>query len=196
MAASSSTLSRIWQGLQGTWRLDRKLHSANAAEPSGTCTGTASFTSREPAVFKGEDGKLELASREMLYSEKGEFEMTPTSGMANVPRFGFSRKYVWRLQDEKADNPTVTIWFVKPGTETIDYLFHKIDLRLTGEQRGTVNGTSSVEGSGGHLCIEDFYSSVYTFHLGKEGILNGWDMLHEVRGPKKDQIIETAFTKS
>lgn len=194
-----STIEQVWRQLQGTWSLTRKLHSVNAAEPSGDCRGTATFKIRQPAIFVDDDGVLQNATQEMLYAEQGDFEMATTAGSTNVPKFSFSRKYVWRLQNDKTKNPEISIWFVKPGTEQIDYLFHKVLFQHVTEHTKEGKDRSSVECSGGHLCVEDFYSSTYTFHLqdGEDGqaLLQDWDMLHEVRGPKKDQVIETHFTK-
>jgi len=201
MTQKSSALTTLWNGLQGTWQLKRKLHSMNAAEPSGNCIGTASFTPRQPAIFVDNEGKLQNASKEMLYSEQGDFEMLSTNSMANAPKFSFSRKYVWRLQDEKSANPEISIWFVKPGTEQLDYLFHKFLVQDVTEDKKSPKSLTTVECSGGHLCVEDYYSSTYTFQLGERtnndpnnGNIACWTMLHEVRGPKKDQIIETKFT--
>lgn len=202
MTPKSDALSILWHGLQGTWQLKRSLHSLNAAEPSGNCTGVAAFTSRQPAVFVNADGKLQMASQEMLYSEQGEFDMASTVGTP-MPKFSFSRKYVWRLQDENAQQPEISVWFVKPGTEEIDYLFHKFLVQSFTEDSMNDSHISNIECSGGHLCVEDYYSSTYAFQFssetqscGGEDVLASWTMLHEVRGPKKDQVIETTFTKA
>jgi hypothetical protein len=150
----------------------------------------------------GEDGKLDIADAELLYHEQGEFEMMKTTGdnLTSVPTFTFSRKYVWRLQ--KADNAcTVSIWFTKPGTDLIDYLFHKIDIPLEQDETSRANGRLVLNGSGGHLCVEDFYSSSYAFTLSRRSdtsspALVSWTTVHEVLGPKKDQHIETTFVRS
>ncbi|KAK5943240.1 hypothetical protein PMZ80_004247 [Knufia obscura] len=200
MTQKSSALNKLWHGLQGTWQLKRKLHSMNASEPSGTCTGIATFTSRQPAVFLDGDDKLQTASKEMLYSEQGEFEMTSAGSATNLPKFSFSRKYVWRLQDEKSATPEISVWFVKPGSEQIDYLFHKFLVQDVTADKKLDQPSTIVQCSGGHLCVEDYYSSTYTFQLCESSacssdnfLLACWNMLHEVRGPKKDQIIETEF---
>lgn len=199
MSQKSSVVARVWQRLEGTWNLTRKLHSINAAEPSGNCKGTATFTIRQPAIFVDDDGALQNASKEMLYSEQGEFEMSTTDSSVSVPRFTFSRKYVWRLQQDKSANSEITIWFVKPGTDQIDYLFHKFLLQHVTKTSRDGKTCSSIECSGGHLCVEDYYSSTYIFHLQEESAesssLQEWDMVHEVRGPKKDQLIETSFSR-
>lgn len=201
MASMVSQMDTMWHGLPGTWQLTRSLHSMNAAEPSGNCRGTAEFTPRQPAIFVDEDGKFQNASREMLYSEQGEFEMigNASGGTTKPPKFTFSRKYVWRLQDRQDSSPEISIWFVKPGTDKIDYLFHKFVVQSTKED---ADSTNVVECSGGHLCVEDYYSSEYTFRLTstddkntQESRLASWKMLHEVRGPNKDQVITTDFER-
>jgi len=201
MTQKSSALITLWHGLQGTWQLKRSLHSMTAAHPSGDCNGTASFTVRQPAVFIDGEGKLQNASKEMLYSEQGDFQLTSTDGMTNLPKFSFSRKYVWRLQDEDSVAPQISIWFVKPGTDQIDYLFHKVVLQDVTDGEKLDKSSIVVECNGGHLCVEDYYSSTYTFQLVKtpttmsdDLALASWTMLHEVRGPKKDQIVETKFS--
>lgn len=174
----------------------------NTAEPSGNCTGIATFTPRQPAVFVDDEGKLQNASKEMLYSEQGDFEMTSTTPGSGIPKFSFSRKYIWRLQDDKMERPEISIWFVKPGTEQIDYLFHKFLVQNVTDTAADGSTASSVECSGGHLCVEDYYSSTYTFQLDGQAQQNlsdraitAWNMHHEVQGPKKDQVIETDFSR-
>lgn len=60
-----------------------------------------------------------------------------------------------------------------------------------------------VDCSGGHLCVEDYYSSSYLFSGKRKGgdaeldiDVDSWTMHHDVRGPKKDQTIETVFKKA
>lgn len=200
MSQKSAVIRQVWQQLQGTWNLTRTLHSINAAESSGNCKGTATFTTRQPAIFIDDDGVLQNASQEMLYSEKGEFEMTSDVGTVTVPKFSFSRKYVWRLQQDNSAREEITIWFTKPGTEQIDYLFHKFLIQHVTDQSAGGKNQLTVECSGGHLCVEDYYSSSYIFQLHAQSTENAslreWEMIHEVRGPKKDQVIETTFSRA
>lgn len=204
----TSSIALVFGQLAGTWVLNRILNSNNAAEPSGKCIGTATFKPREPSVFIGDDSKLDLAQAEIVYHEQGEFEMYQTVGTQNTaPKFPFSRKYIWRLQEHpERSSHVLSIWFTKPGTEQIDYLFHKVDMQTTDlEAEYKSQSTCNLEGEGGHLCEEDFYSSSYTFHLSKidgdgtssvdSSRLTSWKMLHEVRGPQKDQAIATEFTR-
>lgn len=177
-------LQALFDSLAGTWALDRDLTSANASEPSGRCSGTAIFTRRKPSPVVDENGKLNLTDAEMLYHETGEFHL-PTQ--VKVP---FSKKYVWRFDH---DVPKISIWFTKPGTDKVDYLFHNIDLAVDADAR-------EARGSGGHLCVEDFYATSYVFTLASSQTPPGptvasWETTHEVRGPKKDQVLTTRFTR-
>lgn len=204
-------IEALCQELGGTWDLTRRLQSNNTSEPAGRCRGIATFKPREPSVFVDDSGKLNLATAELVYHEQGEFEMQQAaSSGAAVPTFTFSKKYIWRFQQRDGQkSPTLTIWFTKPGTETIDYLFHQVDITPDAAERPGSDGTLkflSLEGHGGHLCEQDYYNSSYTFDFGSSPVpshpaqpppgLVSWTMLHEVRGPQKDQVIETHFTKN
>ena len=196
----ATLLPTVFDSLAGTWTLSRNLVSVSASEPSGTCTGTALFTPRSPSPVMNADGKLDLADKEMLYHEQGTFELP--SGI----RMPFAKKYIWRLQ-KHVDRSNLSVWFCKPGSELIDYLFHTIDIDTESELVGEPIGASaSIElgGNGGHLCIDDFYSSTYSFRLAARHHtaaseecaheLHSFSTVHEVRGPRKDQVISTSFT--
>lgn len=195
-------LTRLFDDLSGTWLLNRQLESANTSEPSGRCTGKATFTkAQSPSPVLDQNGKLDVADAELLYHEQGEFEMMLTTGnnLTSVPTFTFSRKYIWRLQRTDYAH-TISVWFTKPGTEQIDYLFHKIDLPFEKEQALKSDSRVVLNGTGGHLCIEDFYNSSYAFTMSRPSTdspfaLTSWTMEHEVQGPKKDQHITTTFIR-
>jgi len=199
-SARTTLLTNLFHNLAGKWQLSRELHSADDAEPSGKCQGEATFTITQPSPVVDSDGSLQLADAELLYHEHGEFEMTTSTHLWNeVPKFVFSRKYIWRLQTAK-DAHTISVWFTKPGTDIIDYLFHKIDIPLQSEvDSGLSAHAITLKGSGGHLCVDDFYSSSYSFHLNPSGgpdVLSWFTTTHEVRGPTKDQLIETTFSRA
>lgn len=183
----ATQLQTLFDSLAGTWALDRDLASANASEPSGRCLGKATFTPRSPSPVLDQDGKLHLADAEMLYHETGEFHLP---SQVKVP---FSKKYVWRFEREA---PKISLWFTKPGTDKVDYLFHNIDLTIGSD-------TQEAHGSGGHVCIDDFYATSYCFKMAsgqtlaedKEPTVASWETVHEVRGPKKDQKLTTNFTR-
>lgn len=195
----------LFEQLPGAWNLDRRLQSTNATEPAGECVGTATFTQREPSVFINKDGKLEMASIELVYHEYGHFQMQQASAHINGARFPFSRKYVWRYQRKDKDQPpSFSIWFTKPGTEVIDYLFHTVNVTLFETNDDESASRVQLHGEGCHLCEDDLYSSSYTFgytsnikavDMRDSVTLKSWSMLHEVRGPNKDQIIETSFSR-
>ncbi|KAK5082694.1 hypothetical protein LTR05_006574 [Lithohypha guttulata] len=184
MVNKTAAIKRLWNSVQGTWHLKRTLHSANAAEPSGNCIGTATFTPQKPSIFVDEQGKLQNASEQMLYSESGQFEMLNAVGSAGkTTGFTFSKKYIWRMQEDE-----ISVWFIKPGSETVDYLFHKFCVQSVEEESNADDNVVHVECSGGHLCIEDYYSSFYNFRLeGQNKIeqhdLKSWKMLHELPEP-------------
>ncbi|EXJ79313.1 hypothetical protein A1O3_08815 [Capronia epimyces CBS 606.96] len=204
-----SLIAGLFHTLQGTWNLDRKLQSDDPTAPSGRCSGKATFTPTPPSAVIDSDGKLQLADAELLYHEQGEFEMATATAAQQSPlplKFPFSRKYIWRLKrlDDGDDALTISVWFTKPGTNMIDYLFHQIDLPLS-QDDGDDTDTDTVlllHGTGGHLCVADFYSTAYSFSLSRTAgpsataMLSSWSTLHEVRGPKKDQVIETKFTRA
>jgi hypothetical protein len=177
-----SHLQALFHSLAGTWSLDRDLVSANVNEPSGRCVGRATLTSRTPSPIVDGSGSLHLANGEMLYHETGEFRLPNNM---TVP---FTKKYVWRLSE---DIPKISLWFTKPGTEVVDYLFHDADIVFDGD---------SARGTGGHLCVDDFYSTSYTFQLTKENesaqpLVTSWETVHEVQGPKKEQTLTTRFSR-
>ncbi|KEF63036.1 uncharacterized protein A1O9_01012 [Exophiala aquamarina CBS 119918] len=196
----ATLLTNLFHNLAGKWLLNRKLHSADETEPSGKCHGEATFTITQPSPVIDSDGSLHLADAELLYHEQGEFEMTTSTQIrGEVLKFVFSRKYIWRLQTTQ-DVHTISVWFTKPGTDAIDYLFHKIEIPLLSEHdSGLSTQEITLSGSGGHLCVEDFYSSSYSFHLNPPSsgpeLLSWFTTTHEVRGPKKDQLIETTFSR-
>ncbi|KAL6250740.1 hypothetical protein RBB50_003043 [Rhinocladiella similis] len=191
----------LFHDLRGTWHLNRKLQSGHPSEPSGRCEGKATFTQTQPSPVLDADGKLQIADAELLYHEEGEFEMDlPNVGQTtDVPKFPFSRKYIWRLQ-ESDDKVSMSIWFTAPGTNLIDYLFHTVDIVRNDEDGDNAENSVILQGSGGHLCVDDYYSSSYSFSLSSKhhtsASLSSWSMKHEVRGPKKDQVIETTFTRT
>jgi hypothetical protein len=188
--ATCSTFASLFESLAGKWTLERNLHSTNANEPSGKCYGHASFTSRTPIPVPLEDGKFDQADAELLYHEQGEFELP------NTMRLPFSKKYVWRLNQESSE---ISVWFVKPTSDSVDYLFHKIAvphddaIEVSDKQKEH----RQIHGTGGHLCVDDFYNTSYTFTFdANDKQIVAWESLHEVKGPKKDQLIFTKFAKT
>lgn len=189
--------STLFHSLAGTWHLRRTLTSTNTSDLQGTCTGSATYSPRPPSVFIDREGQLRLAAAEMLYHERGKFEMHPTHHIAGagVVKVPFERKYIWRLSKAGVKSE-ISVWFTKPGSEEIDYLFHDLLVQTCETMNDGIREevVEMAELSGGHVCVEDFYASTYSFTL-TEGQVRGWNVIHEVQGPKKDQTIETTFAK-
>lgn len=122
----------------------------------------------------------------------------------SFPKMPFKKGYIWclNLNAEKEGSEQISSWFIKPGTETDkDYLFHAFSFVDT-IQHG--DSETILHAKGSHLCVKDMYDTEYWFHLQNQDgksttlsspTLNRWRMRHVVKGPKKDQIIETTFTK-
>lgn len=77
------TVEALFAALQGRWRLARTFTSRSTTLPSGSATGTATFTLRE--------------GDELLQTETGRF--TPEDGSA----IDFARRYVFVLRDGGLD---------------------------------------------------------------------------------------------
>lgn len=201
----AGVLVALFRSLEGPWALERKLNSSNASEPSGRCHGVAHFTSRPPSKVESVVPEPGEVVGEMLYREDGQFQMQAPSGGAQMPYMTFSRNYIWRLKSDAADSghPACSVWFAKPGTTEPDYLFHGllIDGRTkNGPHSESRQSVSTVRAHGSHLCVEDQYETDYVFtfaehHNGSKLSLAEWQTVHTVKGPKKDQRIETTFTR-
>ena len=195
----SVDLKLVFSQLVGTWRLDRRLSTSNAAEPSGKCTGEVLL---KPRLCVGAQ-----MTPEMLYYEMGGLELSTSPTVASSSQvFSFSRKYVWRLSLPADDGPgkvaELSIWFTKPDTEEPDYVFHNLEFS-DNEAQVHSDGSITVVARGSHLCVEDMYDSEYSFFFqcgkgGTEGAgglqLASWTTKHKVTGPRKDQVIETLLT--
>jgi len=204
-------LTSMFHQLEGTWKLDRQVDSSNATEPSGRCKGVATFSVRLASDVEGlseQNSKVE----EMLYHEQGEFEMKKSPDGRKYPPLPFSREYVWRLTGPKADSsdvgPTLSVWFTKPGTDELDYLFHEVQAPIHNKKPRTEGKAGSgvyMTALGKHLCVQDMYNSSYHFHLiytepgtteeSQHPTLTEWQTEHSVKGPKKDQLIKTSFKR-
>jgi hypothetical protein len=198
-------LTSVFRSLEGPWKLERRLNSANTCEPSGRCHGVAHFTSRPPSqVNQDVQGKGEVVG-EMLCHEEGQFQMQAPSVGVQMPYMTFSRNYIWRLNSATAESgqPSCSLWFTKPGTEELDYLFHGLLIdghTMSKQGERSHQGISVTRAHGSHLCVEDQYETEYVFmFVDRENeaqlSLAKWQTVHTVKGPKKDQRIETMFTR-
>jgi hypothetical protein len=198
-------LASLFKSLEGSWKLERRLNSANASEPSGRCHGVAHFTSRPPSKVETDFPGLGEVVGEMLYHEEGQFQMQASSVGVQMPYMTFSRNYIWRLNPAAtgAGRPLCSLWFTKPGTEELDYLFHSLLIdghTLSQQDDQFQQSTSVIRAHGSHLCVEDQYETEYLFTVlehedGANLSLAKWQTLHTVKGPMKDQRIATTFTR-
>lgn len=200
-STEADILIYLFKSLQGSWRLERRLNSSNASEPSGRCHGVAHFTSRPPSKVERDSQEHDEGGGEMLYHEEGQFQMQAASAMVHMPYVTFSRKYVWRInsREEGVIRPEISLYFVKPGTEEVDYLFHRLIIHdgVSSQSHGSI---SIIRAHGSHLCVQDQYETDYTFMFmrhedGAKFSLEEWQTVHTVKGPKKDQRIETTFSR-
>ncbi len=202
-------LRTLFHGLEERWRLDRTLNNSAGSESSGVCAGVGLFTPRPPSQVEGSTGQGNSTVEEMLYQEQGQFQMqSATSGAGALPVMTFSRSYVWRMGSSSPGTgiPALSLWFTKPGTEQLDYLFHELSMdieTLARPKLGQDELRTVVRAHGSHLCVEDQYETDYAFALKWDdtsqrdatALLEQWTTLHTVKGPKKTQRIETTFTK-
>lgn len=177
--ASKTPIAAIFEALKGTWRLTRSLNSSLAGFPSGTFSGTATFSPRKPTA--------ETTAGELLYAEQGELKTdTGLTLKAN-------RKYVYRYS---ADEDKISAWFVKEDTkandggEEVDYLFHDLEME---------QASDAWAGRGEHLCELDMYWAYYEFRLkavaeeGRE--MDVFGVRYKVKGPQKDYTSDTAYQR-
>jgi hypothetical protein len=175
----------IFRTLHGSWTLSRTITSA-AAFPSfhsGTFVGTATFipraptfsisattppthitTTPPPAVSSGD-------ILEYLYFESGTF--SSTNGNLTIPAH---RHYIYRY-DPTSDS--ITVWFVKSDSTSVDYLFHEVSI-VGCHPRGGWEAKSE------HLCKNDWYWPRYRFSFKAGGVLERLEIGYGVKGPKKE----------
>jgi tRNA A64-2'-O-ribosylphosphate transferase len=173
------------------WTFKRKLTSKRASHPSGTVTGTATFTS------------LEQGRETLLYAEEGEF-ITDT-GL----KFTARRKYVYRLTTLPADSVTedsennthISVYFHSDESNGLDPTAK--DLFVEMGPLSPVEGGKVWEAGNKdqHLCGEDLYTASWRFggrmvesKKVDEGEDLWWEVRYDVKGPRKDYVSETRYT--
>ena len=168
----------IFDGMRGRWSLSREIKSMLPTYPSGHFQGTAILDSRPPTD--------EAYEAEYLYCEDG--CLVTEQGLTIKAH----RRYVYRYQ-EKSD--TITIWFVKTDDEnSVDYLFHELKpIKMTEEE--VAIESHLVRARGHHLCIDDDYDAEHVFNALGQELLN-WNVMYQVKGPKKDYSISAAYTRT
>ena len=171
-----------FRALQGRWTLNRKITSNGDNLPSGQFVGEATFSPRAPTHEGVEDSSFD---GEHLYAETGTF--TPDAGGTMTA----SRHYVYRYREVE---DTLSVWFVKPSDLfTVDYLYHSVVFKnVEVTDPGTAGQTATAEAE--HLCDKDLYSTEYTFVF--RGVaLDQWTTVHRVKGPAKDYVSESVYTR-
>ncbi|KAL9113686.1 MAG: hypothetical protein Q9227_002131 [Pyrenula ochraceoflavens] len=181
--------------VQRPWTLTRTLRNGGPqSPPSGWCSGIATFSLlRESSQKMNKISGGETRIREVLYHEKGEFEMRtgPVDG-SHIMKAPFEKKYIWRLEEEDARNSDkgeekLSIHFVKPAgsssssggsesgsekgkavspCEEIDYLFHELSFQQASQSLPEAKDSARIlRANGDHLCVQDDYQSEYTFKV-------------------------------
>jgi tRNA A64-2'-O-ribosylphosphate transferase len=183
-----------------SWTFTRTLRSSLPTHPSGTVTGTATFTSCNlPDSYPAT----------LLYAEEGEF-VTDT-GL----KFTARRKYVYQLKtspspssqlghdetakeyiavrffdDEKMPRADIGDGVGKNGEGVGGSFVDMGDLETSGDEIKAKNKET-------HLCAEDLYTASWTFG---QGVVTGrdegmwWEVRYDVKGPKKDYVSTTRYS--
>ncbi|KAK6505815.1 hypothetical protein TWF481_007706 [Arthrobotrys musiformis] len=198
-AAATTAASTIFKCLNGTWTLHRTLTSAIPSFPSGTFTGSATFTPLPPSS-SGSSTSTSPSST-LLYTETG--ELVTTTGLT----LRANKKYIYTYSptDDK-----ISAWFVKEQSRgqgqkgndnntkdsnvEIDYLFHELVFAEQGEGSGVSSADGKWKACADHLCIKDNYSARYEFDIKGEEV-RSWVLRYDVKGPAKDYVSETRFER-
>lgn len=167
---SKPPLEAIFKSLEGSWKMHRRLTSELPAFPSGTFTGTATFTPN--TAFNNSS---------YLYHETGEL-VTDTGYTLRA-----NRKYIYRFSP---DDEKISAWFVKEpaveGEEEVDYPFHELEFDVV-DNRWIAKGD--------HMCNTDMYWAFYDFRMTDQAALNKWGLRYKVKGPQKDYLSDTAYER-
>lgn len=183
----------------GTWNFTRTLRSALPTHPSGTVTGTATFT---PFALDGQA---------QLYSEEGEFVTD------NGLRFTARRKYVYHLNapgsatedadgadddeqqrsQEKEGKYISILFFYEDAANAADSGKTFVEM---GEVSQSSEGVWEARNREQHLCGQDWYAASWKFGAGmidghKEDGDMWWVVRYDVKGPQKDYVSETRYTR-
>ncbi|OAG09208.1 uncharacterized protein CC84DRAFT_1136658 [Paraphaeosphaeria sporulosa] len=185
---SKLTAASLFTALHASspWTFTRTLTSALPTHPSGTVTGTATFT------------PLPSSRPALLYAEEGEF--TTTTGMTFTTRM----KYVYVLRGElderlervpEAEWIAVHFWAEKAGDEEADAdgvggLFVEMALQEGAEVAGEV---ARIRNREQHLCGRDLYAAIWEVPVGGDGV-GWWKVRYDVKGPKKEYVSETRYS--
>ena len=103
----------------------------------------------------------------------------------------------------------IDVWFAKPDYKTSDYFFHELEFLLPSDK--TASDLQPWKAKSSHLCkssvgfddfemgltiigIDDLYNVTYEFSF-QGTVLVKWTSRYEVKGPKKDYVIENLYTR-
>lgn len=195
------THTTLFRALPSSWKFTRTLTSALPTHPSGTVTGTATFTPSSPTS--------------LLYHESGSF--TTDGGL----QFAVQRGYVYALRD---DGGGLAIHFLpSPGSasdgedeETMGSLFLELGPlgASTGEGEAEA-GMYEAQNREVHLCGEDVYAARWRFGGGmlmrgeeeeegrrrrggngdRDGDGEWWEVRYRVSGPRKEYVSWTRYER-
>jgi tRNA A64-2'-O-ribosylphosphate transferase len=195
------------------WTFHRTLSSTLPTHPSGTVTGTATFS---PCSL------TDPAPPTLLYAEQGDF--ITSNGM----KFSARRKYVYQLQqshddeegkregelsvdrreegivvrffdDEKLPRASISDGVGEKG-EGVGGLFVEMGTLKLVEEGGD-GGVYEAKNKEQHLCAEDLYTASWKFsgEMTREGGGQGegmwWEVRYDVKGPQKDYVSVTRYEK-
>ncbi|KAH7355542.1 initiator tRNA phosphoribosyl transferase-domain-containing protein [Pyrenochaeta sp. MPI-SDFR-AT-0127] len=189
------TIFKNLQGLDGqTWTFTRTLCSKLPTHPSGTVIGTATFT---PCALPSSSPPT------LLYAEEGEF--VTDGGL----RFTARRKYVYQLKLSREDsNGYVVVHFF--NDEKMPRAMAGEGVGAKGEgigglfvEMGHVSANEDIleaENREQHLCAEDLYRASWRFSKAMASPLQAgevwWEVRYDVKGPKKDYMSSTRYSRS
>jgi tRNA A64-2'-O-ribosylphosphate transferase len=183
------SLFAAWQ--DSSWTFTRTLTSALPSHPSGLVTGTARFTPM-PLAYT------------LLYSETGEF-VTET-GM----KFTARRRYVYQLihpdssdcdsdSDESKADPFIRVCFfddeerrdgVGADGQGVGGVF--VEMGRLSLEEGEIRALNRAQ----HLCGEDVYAARWVFCGDLSGGEGWWEVRYDVKGPKKEYVSSTRYTRA
>jgi len=162
----------IFRQLSGKWHMERKI--TNSLQPgfAGSIVGSATFQERPPTSDE--------VNSEYLYSESGKFET------ALGVKMDIRRRWIWRLSRQDS----ISVHFVKTDGESEDYVYNVLAFQPSALTDG---GLCVITAHASHPCGDDFYDSVYEFHIGERGLAR-MEVKHKVKGPTKDYVSETWYS--
>jgi Family of unknown function (DUF6314)/Rit1 DUSP-like domain len=175
-------ISNLFQSLAGEWAMVRDIVNFRNDGLAGTVTGSATFESRNQTSAD--------TTAEFLYIETGSF--TTTTSMV----FQATRRWIWRYHNAASTEAPISVHFVKADGETEDYVYNMLSFPPKDEFNSGNRGCV-LKARAEHPCGEDFYVSTYEFHLdqGSGMRVRKFEVHHEVKGPSKDYISRTVYTK-